>query len=338
MLDKRKIKRIGVFRALQLGDLICAIPAIRALKSHLPDAEIHLIGLPGYETFVKRFNFYFAGFIPFPGYPGLPEQPFDTRRIAEFITYMQDQNFDLLLQMQGNGTKVNQLIEILGAKYCAGFFTPGDHKPDGNLFMPYPDYGHEIERHLNLMIHLGITGGTVDLEFPVTDEDIADFKSLDFDLKKHEYVCIHPGSRGTWRQWPPEYFAEMAEICCRHNLKVVLTGTKDEIELVNFVSGLMKHQPLIAAGRTHLGSMAVLLKNALALISNCTGVSHMASALKVPGIIISMDGEPHRWGPLNSEILHTVDWIHEPQFIKVKDLLRQILQQGKVKSDELQAA
>ena len=68
-------KRIAIFRALQLGDLLCAIPAVRALKKNYPNAEITLLGLPWASTFVKRFSNYFSDFIPFPGYPGLIEHP-----------------------------------------------------------------------------------------------------------------------------------------------------------------------------------------------------------------------------------------------------------------------
>jgi len=43
------------------------------------------------------------------------------------------------------------------------------------------------------------------------------------------------------------------------------------------------------------GAFAALLQDAAFIISNCTGVAHVAAALKIPGIVISMDGEPERW-------------------------------------------
>ena len=61
-------------------------------------------------------------------------------------------------------------------------------------------------------------------------------------------------------------------------------------------------------GRTSLGAMAILIKKAFALISNCTGVSHIADALNTPSVIISMDGEPERWGPLNKNLHRVIDW------------------------------
>lgn len=65
--------RIAIFRALYLGDMLCSIPAVRAIRTAYPDAEIHLIGLPWQRDFVSPFDGYFNHFIEFPGWPDLPE-------------------------------------------------------------------------------------------------------------------------------------------------------------------------------------------------------------------------------------------------------------------------
>src|SRR5882757_5527 len=100
-LHPDNIKKIAIFRALQLGDMLCSIPAIRALRRAYPDAEITLLGLPWAAAFVQRFHRYFDRFIHFPGYPGLPEQEYDESVFRCFLEEMQEEEFDLLLQMQG---------------------------------------------------------------------------------------------------------------------------------------------------------------------------------------------------------------------------------------------
>ena len=196
--------------------------------------------------------------------------------------------------------------------------------PGGCLSL-IPIQGMKLNAILALMNHLGVPDGSVSLEFPISDEDITDFNNLNFPLEKNKYVCVHPGSTAFWRQWPTENFARMADFCMDNGLQVVITGSREELEITERVASQMKHDPLMAAGKTNLGSMAVLLRNSFALISNSTGISHMAAALNVPGIIISMDGEPLRWGPLDKELLYTCDWVAEPDYEKAESALMTLI-------------
>jgi ADP-heptose:LPS heptosyltransferase len=319
------IKKILVFRALQLGDMLCHIPAMRALRKTYPQAQITLAGLPWAKSLTERFSNYYDDFIWFPGYPGLPEQAVEPEMFTAFLNKVQHRHFDLVLQMQGNGTIVNGMIELFQAHYTAGFYLPGDYAPNPNYFMAYPDEGSEIERHIRLMEFLGIPSQGSALEFPLTHQDEQDYDNLKLHLRHKGYVCIHPGSRGTWRQWPTQHFAAMADYAVECGFEAVLTGTKDEIEIVNEVIGHMQQPAVNLAGRTSLGAIGILIKNAYALISNCTGVSHMAAAFQTPSIVISMDGEPERWGPMNKDIHRTINWLTEPDFEQVQAQASQLL-------------
>lgn len=302
------IKKIVVFRALQIGDMLCSIPAIRALHNAYPDAEITLVGLPWAKMLIERFPEYFHSLVTFPGYPGFPEQPVDRPAFPGFLKQIQQENFDLALQMQGSGTISNPLVDLFAAKNIAGFYTSNNYCPDKELFIEYPTQIHEVHRHLKLMEALGITAASSELEFPITEKDKEDFERAALPVAPEEYVILHPGARGANRQWDPSNFATIGDLCFENGLQVVVTGTKDELDIVDKVIRLMKHKPINAAGRTSLGAVAVLIKNAAALVSNCTGVSHIAAALKTKSIVISLDGEPFRWGPLNKKLHRTIDW------------------------------
>lgn len=309
-------RKIAVFRALQLGDMLCAVPAFRALRAAYPNAEIVLLGLPWAKSFTERFSAYFDGFIHFPGYPGLPEQPFDQLAWQQFVNQMRKEEFDLILQMQGNGSVVNQMLHDLDAGTTAGFHTEGN---EGNpeCFVEYPDGISEIHRHLRLMEHLYIPPRGDMLEFPVADDEIRSLHDKFPLIGRDRFVCVHPGSRGAWRQWPPSHFACLADQCAGMGYQVVITGTAGEAPIAREVIDQMDYPAIDLTGQTGLGEIGQLIREADLLISNCTGVSHIAAAVETPSIVISMDGEPERWGPLNKQLHKTIDWTRNTDFDQV---------------------
>lgn len=291
-----------MFRALQLGDLLCAVPAWRALRAAYPEAAISLIGLPWARDFVRRFHTYLDDFIPFPGYPGLPEQEPDLNRLPEFLSEMQRRQIDLFLQMHGSGSYVNDLAPLCNARESAGFYTPPhDDCHAHDRFMRYPDDLPEIHRHLRLMEFLGIPSLGDELEFPLTEEDQAAFAELQQDIvfSPDNFVCIHPGGRGMNRRWPVERFAGVAHLLMARSCRIVLTGTAGEEELADRLADALSEPPVNLVGKTTLGTLGVLLSHARLLVANDTGVSHMAAALRTPSVIISVGSDPVRWGPLN---------------------------------------
>lgn len=300
------VRKIVLFRALQLGDMLCSIPAIRAIKKTYPEAEITLVGLPWAKGLLERFSHYISSVVVFPGYPALPEQSVEKNAFPEFLQKIQDERYDLAIQMHGSGLITNPLVDLFNARRIAGFYMKPNYCPD-SLFVEYPSKLHEIERHLQIAKKLGAQELSTEMEFPITESDTLELDRLNLPVETQKFVIIHPGARGADRQWEPGNFAAIGDFCHELGFEVVITGTSDESNIVNKVHENM-HQPAIKlAGKTSLGAMAVLIKRSAGLISNCTGVSHIAAALKTKSVVISLDGEPLRWGPLNKRIHHTID-------------------------------
>jgi ADP-heptose:LPS heptosyltransferase len=300
-------QRIGVFRALQLGDLLCAVPTFRALRAAFPEAEISLIGLPWAETFVERFEPFLNHFIGFPGHPMLPEQPVHLDQVSAFLETTQAQHFDLILQMHGAGRVTNALIGWMGARLSAGFFSPGEPCPNPRTFLVYPEDLPEIWRGLSLLSHLGIPPQGDELEFPIFKQDRDSFQILadQYGLVDRNFAVIHPGASIAAKRWPVESFASVGDWLTREGLKVVLTGVAGERPITAAVMAQMKAAGVDLTGQTDLGTLAVLLEKARLLICNDTGISHIGAALKIPSVVLFSGSEWRRWAPLDHE-LHRV--------------------------------
>jgi ADP-heptose:LPS heptosyltransferase len=286
-----------------LGDLICLVPALRALRSALPTAEVTLIGLPGAKSFVQRFAGYLDRWLEFPGYPGIPEVPLLPQRVVSFLATAQTMQFDLALQMHGNGSWINGFTLLLGAKLSAGFF-PADYScPDRDHFLPYPEQESEIWRHLRLLEFLGVPLQGDRLEFPLWQSDWLEFRALAQaqNLQTGKYICIHSGASVDERRWTAQHFAIVADALAAQDWQIVLTGTVAEQPITQAVTAAMQFPAIDLTGQTSLGGLAALLKNAQLLICNDTGVSHLAAALQVKSVVIFTHSDPQRWAPLDRQ-------------------------------------
>jgi ADP-heptose:LPS heptosyltransferase len=295
-------RNVVVFRALNLGDLLCAVPALRALRRALPSSRITLLGLPAAAGFAGRFAAYLDGFLPFVGYPGLPELPSPAPAdLFSFFGAMRARGFDLAVQMHGSGQVSNAVVRRLGARRIAGFHPGGTPCPDPASFLPYPDGAHEIHRNLALVEFLGARAAGADLEFPLTDADLAEAVAQPgfADLAPGTYACLHPGARSADKRWPPARFAAVGDALHAAGLEVVLTGSTQEIGITQAVARAMRRRPLDTAGPIAIGGLAAIVAGARLVVCNDTGVSHVAAALRVPSVVIFFATDPRRWAPLD---------------------------------------
>ena len=307
---RAKPQRIAIFRALQLGDLLCAVPALRAVRNGFPDAEIALIGLPWARDFVHRFARLVDRFVEFPGFPGLPEREPDLAALPRFLADAQAARYDLAIQMHGRGDLTNSIVAALGARMTAGFCPPGGPCPDALRFLPWPENGTEIHRCIALADFLGLPRAGDRLEFPLDDDEMAQADALlaHHGLVPRRFVCVHPGARLYTRRWPSEYFAAVAQDVVRRGFRVVLTGSSDEALITRRIGRALPAGSYVdLAGETALGVFGATLRHAKLLVANDTGVSHVAAALRVPSVIVCCGADPQRFAPLDHalhEVLH----------------------------------
>lgn len=308
-----------VFRALQLGDMLCAVPALRALRAALPSTRIALVGLPWAEQFAARFSRYVDEFIPFPGHKAFPEQAVQQHQLADFYAGMRARRFDVALQMHGSGEQSNFVTRAFGARAIAGY---GDENgAAGELFLPYPLEGAEPLRLLELTRTLGAPADGEHLEFPISEADERELgaSGLASGLAKGGFICVHPGARIRDKCWHPARFAQVADtLADESGLPIVLTGSAAEAELTAAVANRMRHTPVDAAAPISIGAMAALMNRARLLICNDTGVSHIAAGLGLNSVVIFSKADMRRWAPTDTR-RHRCLW--DPEGARVKDVL-----------------
>jgi ADP-heptose:LPS heptosyltransferase len=302
--DSRDIqpRRIAIFRALYLGDLLLAVPALRAIRHGYPDAEITLIGLPWAASFAGRFGAYVDRFVAFAGYPGLAEVPVVPARVAAFLAEQRAYGYDLAIQMHGSGRFSNCFVAALGARAAAGYY---EGAPPAGLALaaPYPDDRPELLRNLGLAALLGLPADDTHMEFPLRPHDLAEAEALlGPRLHRAGGLCfgLHPGAKAPARRWPADYFVALGTaLARRYGARVVVTGGPGEEEIAHAVAEGIGGAAVNLAGKTSLGGLAAVISRLDLFIGNDTGPSHLAHALRTPSITLFGPVDVRRWAPLD---------------------------------------
>ncbi len=303
LLDPGEVRHAVVFRALHLGDFLCSVPALRALDGRYPGAEITLIGLPWLRSIISRFR-YVDRFLDFPGYWGLEGVPWDSDRTRAFINESVSYEYDLAIQMHGDGRISNGFVAQLGARNAVGYSRQGFSSRGLALELQYDEQEHEIWRCLRLVQALDADVDPV-LEFPLVPQDLREVELLlaasGVD-RARPFLVVHPGASSPDKRWPAERFALAADKLAHVlDAEVLITGTSYESPVAEEMAAHMKRRPAVLAGRTSIGALAALIARSSLVLTNDSGPSHLAVATGTPSVVIFGPTDPTRWAPLDRQ-------------------------------------
>ena len=301
-------RKVALLRASRLGDFVCATPAFCALRSALPEAEISFVGLPFIAPLATRLAS-FDRFFPFPGALGIAEQLFDARKLTVFLKRMQDEEFDLVIQMHGSGVFSNPIALLFGGRATAGFVRAGD--PPGRLdaAMPYPAGLHEVKKNLALTSFLGAPSVDESLDYPLEAADYAEAREL-LSASRCPLIGVHAGAEAMTKRWNAARFGQAASrLAVRGGGTVILLGAgdRDDRALTENLAA-----PFVdLRGRTSLGGLGAVIARLSILLTNDSGPAHIAYALRTPSVTVFGSTLPSEWASSevsrHAVVVHPID-------------------------------
>jgi ADP-heptose:LPS heptosyltransferase len=285
---------ILVLRALGLGDLATAVPAIRGLRTAYP-AEPLALAAP-------------AGLTPLIDLIGGVSSVVDTAGLDAPLPG--DLHPSIAVNLHGCGPESHRLLQAAEPGELWAFASPEAGHLEGPSWIaaaqttPHPgwegtnvaDRGdnatplstgdeHEVARWCRLLRHYSVHADQEDLGLAVPKADVP-----------RGVTIIHPGAKSGTRRWPPDRFASVARALRADGHTVVVTASADERPLAVRVADAAG----LDAGAvpvTGLAELAGLVAHARLLISGDTGIAHLATAYGTPSVTLFGPMSPMRWGP-----------------------------------------
>lgn len=158
-----------------------------------------------------------------------------------------------------------------------------------------------------------LAGGPPETERPRLQFDAATLERVTTaaDLAPQQYWAFAPGAEyGPAKCWPASHYAELARsLHAAHGLQVVLLGSGKEVALCDEIAAAAPGACRVLAGKTPLIDAMVLIAGARGVVSNDSGLMHVAAAFGIPQVAVFGSTSPEHTPPLNPRA--QVIWLKE---------------------------
>ena len=274
--------RILVIRGGAIGDFILTLPSLAALRRQFPEAHLEVLGYPHIAqlavagNLVDRVQSIEAGALAnfFARNGTLSEELADY--FSEFnliVSYLYDPD---------------QIFRTNVARCTPAQFIEGPHRPDERLKLP------ASQAFLKPLERLAIFDAdpVPRLSFPTpagrTREDSRDSPK----------VVLHPGSGSEQKNWPEAKWGELIDRLIQETRwLLLLVGGEAEGGRLQRLAATLPPERVRVAQSLPLAELGGLLERCTAFVGHDSGISHLAAAVGLPGVLLWGESVQAVWRP-----------------------------------------
>jgi len=285
-----------------IGDAVMSLPALEALRTTYPEAEIVLVSKPWVSALFLNHAAANRLIVYHP-----EGEHHGAGGFWKLVQALRAERFDAAILFQ-NAFHAAWMTWLAGIQARIGYARDG-RRPllTEAIEAPQPAaYGHHAYFYLQLLFRAGV----ISKPAPIEDVRLTVSKAEKTWARSHIeslglygprfLVGLCPGaSFGPAKRWPIECYADLADrLIGALHADVLIFGSADEKPLAEAIAGEMEHTPTIVAGETSLRQFMALLDQCRLIVSNDSGPMHLAAALGVPLVAIFGSTNERATGPL----------------------------------------
>jgi len=274
--------KILVIRGGAIGDFILTLPAITALRGHFPEAHLEILGYPHIAQLALAAKVVdrvqgieargLAGFFARKG--DLSEE------LADYFS-----EFDVILSFLYDPDRIFQ--ENVARCTKAQFITGPHRAQDAEPLHATKVYLKPLER------------------LAIFDADTVPNLFIGEPSSPLHQLALHPGSGSPIKNWPEEKWAELLRYLSRStDYRFLLIGGEAEGERLERLSRIFDADStrLQLAQSLPLIELAGLIQRCKLFIGHDSGISHLAAALGLPGLILWANTPLDVWRPPSKKV------------------------------------
>jgi len=260
--------KVLVVRFSSIGDVVLTTPVVRAMKNQL-NCEVHFITKKPFKTILAHN-------------PSIDKIYTIDKSINEVISELKTEHYDYVIDLHKN-IRTLALKRKLG---CKSFSFPKLNFEKWLLVnfkrASMPDK-HIVDRYFETVKPLGVSNDYLPCDFFIRAEDEVNTITL-FDLTPKSYITIAIGAQFATKRMP---FNKLEGIIQKIQLPIVLIGGPTDVELAQkLIENGSDKSIFSACGNFNLAQSASIVKQSAVLLTNDTGMMHIASCFEIPTVSV----------------------------------------------------
>ncbi len=310
--------RILLIRPDHIGDLLFATPALRVLRRACPDAHLAaMVGPWGKAVIEDNPNLDEIMVCEFPAFSRKPKTSFlaPYRLVQQWATQLRSQHLDMAVVLRFDHWWGALLAHLARIPQRLGYAIP-ECQPFLSQAIPYEGHRHEVQQNLALVeaavrsMDRDMPKDPLSLDFSIREQDreyIARYLAQRRVGHEEHLIAIHPGAGAAVKQWLPENWAQVGDtLAASCPARIVITGSRDELDLAWSVSARMRSDAIVTAGDTSLAQLAALFERCRLVIGPDCGPLHLAVAVGTPTVHLYGPVDACKFGPWGAPEKHVV--------------------------------
>lgn len=303
-------RQVCVFRIGNIGDIVCALPAIRCVRKAYPDATLTLLtspgpkGMPGaanvleQAAWIDELKIYYA-------------EDIDTfAKRGALLQELRERRFDVWIDLPNNLTTVSRqfrdmaFTRMVGARWARGWRID-TLKWAAQAQSEHLHFPNEVERMLDVVRRAGFDVSDVQFDLPRLPATRARIDEVlrACGLQAGTLVAIAPGAKRSTNLWVPERFAAVGRELSGQGCSIVLVGGKSEAQACARIAAEIGPRARSFAGELSIAESTELLRRCKLVVCLDSGVQHIAAAVGTPTVSLfsfwQMRGKWHPYGHRN---------------------------------------
>ena len=249
-----------IIRFSSIGDIVLTSPVVRCLKTQFPEAEVHFL-TKNRNADLLQANPYIDQI-----------QLFDDS-LSDTIRTLRAENYDYIIDLHNNLRSLRVKLGIKARSYSFNKLNFRKILLTRFKLNTMPD-GHIVDRNMETLRPFNVVNDGEGLEYFIPEEDEFQISSLPERFRSGFVALVLAGTYATKRMPVEKYRKLISE----SNIPFVLLGGKSERALASRILEWNTGNVVDFTGKLRINQSASLVKNARLVISNDTGLMHIAAA------------------------------------------------------------